>query len=412
MSIQLSAPLQLSPLLGGTQLNKSTQLHALLQFMRNSARLQGPNIYQLIRPHGFGLSGAVLALEQMIEQEAATQQEANAGAVLLLNLKAGEFTDVHEYRQDLCEQLQRKLWEHHVNREPSFYQNPHSYLSCLLAEVSHDGKIPLTVLIDNYEAPFLSALSLPQAERAEAISLYLTALNSIKQAGTGITFCLLTGHLKLGLSSLYAEGLPVVRDISTLPQCDALLGFKPDEFAQAFAVQIQRDAPRQGLTAAELMQAFTACYGGFVFSDRMIQLLCPASVLAALNNEGKLLTYQEQYDYKWLNRLLTEEEVDLSWLFDKGGQDPLHLDSVNLLTLDRRDIGVLLVQLGFATIRRTAMHEGEDCINWRYTFSAPNEEMRRLLAVLQGQAAPQLCRTPINPRVIEAGRHDFDVTSA
>ena len=108
-------------------------------------------------------------------------------------------------------------------------------------------------------------------------------------------------------------------------------------------------------------------------------------------------------------RLLQDEEPDLAWLFDKGGQDPLHLESVNLLNPGRRDIGVLLVQLGFATINRITVNEGDDYINWRYRFSAPNEEMRRLLYVLEGKASVQLCHAPINPRVLDAGFHDFDV---
>ncbi len=409
MPIQLSAPLQPSPLLGGAQLNKFAMLSALLDYMQTSSRLQGANIYQLIRPHGFGLTAATRALEQIIEAKHATLDKAEQLEVLRISFNAGTFNSIHDFRDDLCAQLQRKLWDYHVNKEPSSYQSPHSYLSCLLNDVSHAGAHPLAVIIDNYEAPFLSALSLKFSERAEAISLYLTALNAIKQAGHSVAFCLLTGHIKLALSSLYAEGLPVVRDISVHPTCDTLLGFTPADFNRAFATQLKRCAPRQGLTSSELCEALVNCYGGYVFSDRNIPLLCPSSVIAALNNEGRLLTYQEQFDYAWLMRLLQDEEPDLAWLFDKGGQDPLHLESVNLLNPGRRDIGVLLVQLGFATINRITVNEGDDYINWRYRFSAPNEEMRRLLYVLEGKASVQLCHAPINPRVLDAGFHDFDV---
>ena len=395
--------------------DKSAQLISFINYLTNEPRLLAPNIFMVVRPRGFGLSLAADTIETVLSvQEEFSgdhkaeelHQQLRPLPVVRLSMRKLHLNSAAAFRDHLADLMQSQLWEHHINKNPASYQNPKSCLAELIKAVSTVHQSPVAVIIDNYDAPFLCAYMLPPAERDAVITLYLDTLNAIKQAGRAVAFALLTGHVKFDLSSLNSEGLPAIKDISSYPCCDTLFGFTPAEVQKYLAADLKLMAPRRGMTAAELLQALEVCYGGFVFSDRQIKLLCPYSVNAALNNEGQLLTYQAQEDYEFLQRLLEKYEPALDWLFDKDGQDALFADSVSLEPT-RLDFGTALVQLGFATITKVTRSEGEDYINWRYRYGCPNEEMRRLLLMLRRQADPLLAALPINPRALTAGCEDY-----
>ena len=325
--------------------DKSAQLLSFINFLINEPRLHAPNIFMVIRPRGFGLTLAAEAIEAILMEDELISSDLNAEhlaqavkplPVVRLSMKKISLDSAADFRSHLLQLMQIQLWEHHINKSPLSYHSPKTYFAELLKAVSESRNSPVAVIIDNYDVPFLTSCGLPDKERDETISLYLDTLNAIKQAGAAAAFCLLTGHIKFELSSLYAEGLPAVRDISSHSSCDTLFGFTPAEVKQAYQSELQRYAPRSGITAAELMEALEKCYGGFVFSDRQIKLLCPASVNAAFENEGKLLPYQAQGDYTFLKQMLTRYDPDFTWLFDKDGQDALFLESFSLEP-ERRD---------------------------------------------------------------------------
>lgn len=397
--------------------DKSEQLISFISYLQTEPRLYAPNIFMVIRPRGFGLTLGVEAIEALLMQdnliaddisEHAQRQEIVLQPVVRLSLRKATIDSAQAFREHLIELMQMQLWEHHINRHQVSYQNPKTYFAELLKAVAEKHKQPVAVIIDNYDVPFLCFSRLSPKERDEAVALYLDTLNAVKQAGSNASFCLLTGHIKFELSSLYSEGLPAVKDISCHSSCEALFGFTKAEVKKYFSKVLRRCAPRCGLTEKELLDALDACYGGYCFSDNCIRLICPASLNAALDNEGVLLPYQARGDYAFLRQLLTEEAPNLEWLFDKDGQDALYLECIDLPP-QRRHFGALLLQLGFATISKVTKSEGDDYINWRYRYSAPNEEMRRLLRILRGEASDKLASQPINPQVLEDGAHDFDL---
>lgn len=396
--------------------DKGAQLISFIKYMYEQPRLSSPNVYLIVRPRGFGLTIAVEAIEALLMHDELISgdliDEDMRGTlphlpVVHLSLRKMNISTVEQFQHSLIELMQMQLWEHHLNKTLSAEQNPKSAFAQLLSSIYQQTGQPVAVLIDNYDVPLLNTISLEPEIRKEAVAVYLDVLNAIKQARHKVALCLLTGHIKFDLSSMQAEGLPYVRDLSYSAVCDTLFGFTEDELRKAYSEEIKRYAPRQGVTAAEMLQALIACYGGFCFSDRMLPVLCPASVNAALENECTLLPYQADADYTFVKYAL-RHDPDLSWLFDKDGQDALFLDSVPLEP-QGKDAGVLLLQLGFATINKVTRSEGPDYINWRYRFAAPNEEMRRLLRILRHEASEELARSPINPLVLADGAHDFDI---
>lgn len=397
--------------------DKSRQLIDFIACLQQEPRLTAPNIFMVIRPRGFGLTLGVEAVEALLMQDNLIaddisrrdqRQKLQPQPVVRLSLKKARIDSPEAFRGHLLELMQMQQWEHHINKNTGSFHNPQTYFLSLLKAVAEKHQQPAAVIIDNYDVPFLSFSRLKGRAHDEASALYLDTLNAVKQAGADVAFCLLTGHVKFELASLYSEGLPAVRDISSHPICESLFGFTADELRRFYGKILQRTAPRIGLTAAELLEALERCYGGYVFSDNGVRMLCPASVNAVLENEGLFLPWQARGDYSVLRAALRREDPNLDWLFDKDGQDALFLECVEL-PLQRRHFGPLLLQLGFASISRVTRREGEDFINWRYRFSAPNEEMRRLLRLLRGEVSEKLASHPINPQVLADGAHDFDL---
>ncbi len=397
--------------------DKSRLLLDFISYLQQEPRLTAPNIFMVIRPRGFGLTLGADAVEALLMQDTLIiddisrrdlRQKLQPQPVVRLSLKKAFIDSPQAFRGHLLELMQMQFWEHHINKYKGSFHHPRTYFLTLLRAVAEKHQQPAAVIIDNYDVPFLSFSRLKGRAHDEASALYLDTLNAVKQAGADVAFCLLTGHVKFELASLYSEGLPAVRDISSHPVCESLFGFTVDELRHSYGRILQRTAPRIGLTAAELITALERCYGGYAFSDNCIKMLCPASINAVLENEGLFLPWQARGDYTFLKEALRREEPNLDWLFDKDGQDALFLDCVEL-PLQRRDFGPLLLQLGFASIDKVTRSEGDDFINWRYRFSAPNEEMRRLLRLLRGEVSEKLASQPINPQVLEDGAHDYDL---
>ena len=53
-----------------------------------------------------------------------------------------------------------------------------------------------------------------------------------------------------------------------------------------------------------------------------------------------------------------------------------------------KDLGTLLLQLGFATRERVTEHKQDFFSTWRYRYICPNEDMRRSLEIVRGNQDP------------------------
>ena len=396
------------------EFQKADHLQDFIKYLDSIPRLFAPNINLIIRPRGFGLTLAIEAMEKMLtcdelegEKKDDPTLQIEKSPVIRLSLKKVKAKTPYEYEEALIKILQGQMWQHHLKNLKQARTHPKLVLSDLIDELWLKYQKSVVVLIDNYDVPFINASTLPPSDQDEAIAVYLDMLNAIKKSGTKVRFVLLTGHVKFELASQIAEGLPQVIDLSYRPQIDTLFGFTLEEVKEHFALELKRFAPRQGITVSEMLKALNDCYGHFVFSDRKIPVLCPASVAACFENEGYLLTYMANGDFTFLKTAIkNNDDADLSWL-TKDGQDALFYDHVHLAP-NADELGVLLLQLGFVSIDKVTITTGENFINYRYRFAMTNEEMRRLLKILLGKADPRLSTVPINPQVLCDGADDYD----
>lgn len=399
-------------------LSKARDFVNFLRFLDEEPRQFSPNFSLIIRPHGFGMSLALESMEAMLMRDELISEGFSAkhsdeldmpkAPALRLSLKHLKATNPQELTEALIDIMQVQMWRHHIKRNITNYSNPKACFAKLLEDLEQKYQDSIVVLIDNYELPLYLASLMPKNQQETAISIYFDMLNAIKQAGPAVKWCLLSGHSKFALANNISEGIPLINDLSFSERCDTLFGFTLDEISEYFDQDLKILAPRQGLTVNELKYALNKCYGGFVFSKRQIPVLCSASVNRALYNEGALYPYTYHSEFTFIRDTLKKEDPDLSWFFNRDGQDAVFENTISLEPT-RKDLGALLLQYGFAAIDKITTDEGPLSLITRYRYNCPNVEMRRILKILQGKASPKLAEQRINPQVFEDGENDFDI---
>lgn len=406
-------------------INKLGQLKDLINYLDKSPRLPNQNFFMLIRPRGFGLSMANEAIESLLSRDEmlidhlqnklenqVDLTDLNSYAVLHLSFTNPKANNLSSFIQELQATLQKQIWEHHVKLkvQMSLGTDLRQQMVNLIKGIADLNKQQVVILVDNYDLPIYTVRRLEdETERQQALALYFDMLNAFRQAGEYVKFCLLAGHIKFGLSNNMSEGLPHVVDLSFSDIAATVIGFTVDEVKKSYAEDLARVAPQQGITQAEYLKAFEACYGGFCFSDKMQKVLCPMSVTRALDNDGDLYAFSCDHNYKFVSEVIEETEPDLAWLIDKDGQDQLFLEEIDLFPKDKQ-LGSMLLQLGFVSVNKVTFAEGEHSLSWRYRFGLTNVEMRRAFMILMKQARPELRELPINPRVFHAGEDEYLIT--
>ena len=157
---------------------------------------------------------------------------------------------------------------------------------------------------------------------------------------------------------------------------------------EVFGDEIKAHCGASGITTDAFLNLLERCYGGFVFSDRMQKVFCPACVNHVVSNGFRMLPYSASGDYAFLRQTLSECGTDLQWLYDKDGQDPLFGDSLPLRPKGKQ-LGSLLIQLGFATRDRVTEHDLGGFSTWRYRFCCPNLDMEATLKAVTGEKGGQ-----------------------
>lgn len=395
--------------------HKIPKLSSLAASLSRAPRLFAPNISLIVRPRGFGLTTACGELEKLLMLSSLTNlsddeliAHEDFVPVLYLSLTKMKAKEALDIKQDLLKILQSQMWQHHLKGEVQREHSPKVFLSELIDHLYFKYRKSIAVLIDNYDVPFINASYLTgQEEQDIAVSVYLDMLNAFKKAGTKIKWVLMTGHLKFELTTPFSEGLPVVTDLSFDPGIDTLFGFTKDEVKEFFLKELKQFAPRQGLTVAEMLEGLEQCYGNYVFSDEGEKVICPASVISCLDNEGLFYPYMALGDFAFLKQAFERNAPDLKWLF-KDGLEALFYEAVPLKPKGR-DFGAMLSQLGIVNPQKITVSEGDNFLNFRYRFACPNEEMRRLFKIVCGLSSPKLCNQPINPMVLCDGADKFDL---
>ena len=374
--------------------DKSVKMLSLILQMEHTKSYGTPGIFLITRPRGFGLSLVAKSVEKILERDSETISKIEDEGLLReipqrhfikLDFKKINGSDTKEFTHSLLNNLQEQFWLNHIETHLDTYATPKFYLSRLIDTLFKRYKEQLVIIIDNYDIPIANAMLMDKSDMTlECVCIYLDMLNVLKNANKQVKWALLTGHIKFALANEFSEGLPFVQDLSNEKSIETLFGLTLHEIDESYHTQIEKFANDRNMSVEEYLKAVERCYGNFAFSDSLITVLCPACIAHVLNNNGLLLPYSATSNYPIVKKLLSNEYVDLSYLYDKDGQDPLFSNSIDI-TVEKKQLASLLIQLGFATRARVLLNTDEGYTTWRYRFEMPNLDMKATFLMLKNE---------------------------
>ena len=333
--------------------------------------------------------------------------------VLSLDFKHLKAKNPKEFSEGLLDILQEQFWINHIESHIDPYQTPKAYFDKLLHELNKKyPSVKISILIDNYDVPFMVASEFEHEQCEESVCDYLDMLNVIKYSNRTVKWCLLSGHINFSLASETSEGLPLVYDLSSEPMFAALFGFTREDVKEVYEKEIEKFSENMRISSDEYLDMLEQCYGGFLFADNdelynpnCPKMLCPACIAHCMTNNGKLLPYSASGKYDFLKNALINNPRNLSWLYGKDGQDPLFSDSIET-DVKGKQLGSLLIQLGFATRTKVIINHSDSYVTWRYRFEFPNLDMKKTFDFISDECSEQDLIKPLEVKTETT--HDYE----
>ena len=227
---------------------------------------------------------------------------------------------------------------------------------------------PVVVLIDEYDKPLIEhlgkgapGLAVAQANR-DILRSFFGVLKEANVAAA-LRFVLLTGVSRFSRVSVFSD-LNNLLDISMSEDYAGLLGYTDTELDSYFDEFIMRLATRLDIPKPKARAALARYYDGYRFSEDLLKVYNPFSVLAALQQRALRNYWFTTGTPTFLINLLQEKHYSFSQL------EGLEVGEFTFSTfeLERLTPEALLFQTGYLTI---ADVEGEI-----YTLDYPNQEVK------------------------------------
>ena len=136
------------------------------------------------------------------------------------------------------------------------------------------------VLVDEYDKPILDVLDTPMEEKnRDTLKAFYS---TFKGADKYLQFVMLTGVTKFSQVSVFS-GFNQPDDISMDPRYEALCGITKEEVEHYFHEPISELAEKEENTYQEMKERLRAQYDGYHFSENMLDIYNPFSILNAFN---------------------------------------------------------------------------------------------------------------------------------
>ena len=253
-------------------------------------------------------------------------------------------------------------WEKQYGRESDVVELGRRFQNVIRKACEKTGQ-KAVVLIDEYDKPLLDVLMEPmeQENRAVLKEFYGT----FKSADEHLRFVLLTGVTKFSQVSVFS-GFNQPEDISMNPKFDALCGITKDELVEYFDAEIEAMSTELGYSKDEMYLRLKRQYDGYHFSEKMIDVFNPFSVLNALNDRKLDEYWFRSGTPTYLIRLLDRSKTDIKDIVSKSYAKKYFMD----YKADAEDPLAMIYQSGYLTVK------GYDRDDFTYTLDFPNNEVR------------------------------------
>lgn len=221
----------------------------------------------------------------------------------------------------------------------------------------------VVVLIDEYDKPLLDCLhddNLHNAIKDELRGFY----SVLKSCDEHIRFCMITGVTKFGQVSVFS-GLNNLKDISLLPEYNALCGISDSEFHHYFENSVRDFAKAKGISESTVWDNFKALYDGYHFAESGEDIYNPFSVLRAFDDKKLSHYWYSTGSSTFLVNLVRQTGFILSDLECERRT----ADELSDLVKPEKDLVPILYQTGYLTIK------GYNPVTAIYTLGFPNREV-------------------------------------
>ena len=229
------------------------------------------------------------------------------------------------------------------------------------------------ILIDEYDKPLLDVLDEPleQVNRSILKDFYGT----FKAADASLRFVLLTGVTKFSQITVFS-GFNQPNDISMDSQYDAICGITEAELHTVFAESIAAMADKLGYTAAEMKTKLKKQYDGYHFSNALLDIYNPFSIINALNKLDIDSYWYKSGTPTYLVKLIEGHNVNMQKLTSRGYESQYFVD----YRADAEEPLAMLYQSGYLTIKSYDRRYGE------YMLDYPNVEVRKGFGTLMANS--------------------------
>lgn len=224
--------------------------------------------------------------------------------------------------------------------------------------------VQIAVLIDEYDAPLQHTYETPQHEYCR--SIYRDFFTGLKDYGYCIKCVFITGITKFTQISLFSV-LNTLTNISFYNEYASICGLTTEEITTYFKPELERLANKRHWSVPQAITELQKKYDGYHFSESLVGVHNPFSVLNALN-EGKLKSYWMATGANaMLMKILKDFAKNVATL-EGSFIDMDYLETSDVNTINPK---LFLYQAGYLTIKGTL----EDC----YILGFPNGEVKKAL---------------------------------
>ena len=230
------------------------------------------------------------------------------------------------------------------------------------------------IIIDEYDAPMLNTIDNDSLQN-QVRTIMNDLFSSLKKLDSYLRFVFITGITKFSQMSIFSA-LNNLKDISLMPEFEAICGISKDELFTQLKDGLQNFADKNNLTFEQTLQVFKFKYDGYHFSIEMQDVFNPYSVINALNDKMPK-------DY-WFDSGTPSSLLKLISKFNLKMEDFDNTECVasrfNQPVEKVTDLIPFLFQSGYLTIKNYRSYfMGTDVVGI-YTLGYPNGEVRTALA--------------------------------
>jgi len=281
--------------------------------------------------------------------------------VFRIDFARGDYNKPEELNKILEEHLYE--WEKKYGKDEN-YTTLSGRFMYLLKTANEKTKYKAVVLIDEYDKPMIDVLGTELEEKNR--NILKGFYGAFKSADAHLRFVFLTGVTKFSQVSVFS-GFNQPDDISMDEQFDAICGITEKELKGYFAQSIEEMSAKLKCSSEELKEKLKKNYDGYHFSEAMLDIYNPFSILNAFKKKKIEDYWYESGTPTYLEKLLEGYKVNMQKLTGMSYERKYFID----YRADREEPLAMLYQSGYLTIK------GYDKGYNEYFLDFPNNEVRK-----------------------------------